>query len=136
MSMLCNHPNIIEFTGYSDTPDFCIVMKMCSYSLHQLIHSSSELEVRVVLKLAKEVAAGMAFIHQNEILHLDLKPGNILIDEYGDDPDKMTAKITDFGFATPIEGSSELDREVSGLKRARIVGMTTEYAAPEVRYLL
>ena len=102
MSLLCNHPNVIDFTGYCDSPTYSIVMKMCRYSLHQVIFSKTELEVRLILKLAYEIACGMAFIHQQEVLHLDLKPGNILIDESGDDADRMIAKITDFGFATPI----------------------------------
>ena len=45
-------------------------------------------------KVLAELAGGVDFIHQSGVLHLDLKPANVLITEIG------TLKITDFGMAT------------------------------------
>jgi Nif-specific regulatory protein len=62
-----------------------------------------------------QIASGLHHIHHLGIIHLDLKPSNILVDDDG------TAKIMDFGLA--IEGRQVLDRKIRG---------TLQYMAPEV----
>ena len=48
---------------------------------------------QAVLKLAREVSAGMAYLHSRGVVHRDVKPGNVLLDA------SWTAKIGDFGLA-------------------------------------
>lgn len=48
---------------------------------------------QAVLKLAREVSAGMAYLHARGVVHRDVKPGNVLLDA------SWTAKIGDFGLA-------------------------------------
>jgi Nif-specific regulatory protein len=62
-----------------------------------------------------QIAAGLHHIHHLGIIHLDLKPSNILVDEHG------KAKIMDFGVA--VESHQVLDRQIRG---------TLHYMAPEV----
>ncbi|HWW59732.1 MAG TPA: serine/threonine-protein kinase [Thermoanaerobaculia bacterium] len=62
-----------------------------------------------------QIASGLHHIHHQGIIHLDLKPSNILVDETG------KAKIMDFGLA--IESRQVLDRQIRG---------TLQYMAPEV----
>jgi Nif-specific regulatory protein len=62
-----------------------------------------------------QIAAGLHHIHHLGIIHLDLKPSNILVDEHG------KAKIMDFGVA--VESHQVLDRKIRG---------TLHYMAPEV----
>ena len=67
----------------------------------------------VLLKLAKGVCKGMQHIHAHGIVHLDLKPDNILIDAKHDAlPSKWNARISDFGVATesskPIPSNMQL----------------------------
>lgn len=47
--------------------------------------------------MIKGICEGLHYLHQNNILHLDLKPGNILLDE------DMMPKITDFGLSRCFE---------------------------------
>merc|ERR1712146_112950 len=55
----------------------------------------------VLLKLAKGVCKGMQHVHALGILHLDLKPQDILIDAKHDDiPSEWNARVSDFGVAT------------------------------------
>ena len=133
MNMLCHHPNIVSFTGYTDKRSYSIIMKLSSFSLHNLIFDKPGkiIDPETLLSLSIDICKGMNFIHQHEIVHLDLKPGNILVDRENG-PERMTAKITDFGFATPIDGLNQDDRAVRGLERSKVVGMTDAYAAPEV----
>ncbi|XP_030065624.1 serine/threonine-protein kinase 17B [Microcaecilia unicolor] len=72
-----------------------------------------------VIRLIYQILEGVCYLHQNNIVHLDLKPQNILlssIDPLGD------VKIVDFGMSRKIGTSSEV-REIMG---------TPEYVAPEV----
>lgn len=55
--------------------------------------SSGEIEWRKCYNIIKGVCEGLNYLHQKNIMHLDLKPGNILLDE------DMMPKITDFGLS-------------------------------------
>jgi polo-like kinase 1 len=64
-----------------------------------------------------QLAAGVSYLHENLIIHRDLKLGNLFIDE------NMTIKIGDFGLATKLAFASERKRTVCG---------TPNYIAPEI----
>ncbi len=76
--------------------------------------------LRQRLELFLQVCTAVDFAHKNLIIHRDIKPGNILIDENG------KAKLTDFGIAKLL--SEEEGREQTQLQ-SRV--MTKEYASPE-----
>ncbi|XP_016100499.1 serine/threonine kinase 17a like [Sinocyclocheilus grahami] len=72
-----------------------------------------------VIRLARQILMGVACLHQNNVVHLDLKPQNILLTSakpLGD------IRIVDFGLSRRVDSVSEL-REILG---------TPEYVAPEV----
>jgi serine/threonine protein kinase len=68
-------------------------------------------------KIALDVALGLAFLHGHEIVHLDIKSGNVLLAR------NLTAKISDVGLARFLHTQSP----------SSITGVGTfQYAAPEV----
>ncbi|KAM9345803.1 serine/threonine kinase 17a like [Symphorus nematophorus] len=72
-----------------------------------------------VIRLAKQILTGVAFLHRNNVVHLDLKPQNILLTSarpLGD------IRIVDFGLSRRMDNITEV-REILG---------TPEYVAPEI----
>lgn len=68
-----------------------------------------------VLRIGAEVCEALAYIHANGVVHLDMKPGNVLLDVVD------RAKLTDFGIA----------RAISDTAAGPTVAVTPRYAAPE-----
>ncbi|XP_043548834.1 serine/threonine-protein kinase 17B-like [Chiloscyllium plagiosum] len=77
------------------------------------------LSERDVIRLLRQTLEGVVFLHQNNIVHLDLKPQNILLTSSSPLGD---IKIVDFGLSRRVDNVGEL-REITG---------TPEYIAPEI----
>jgi serine/threonine protein kinase len=52
-----------------------------------------------ILTLLSDIAAGMAYLHCRNVLHGDLKPGNVMLKQQQGVPYNQTAKVTDFGLS-------------------------------------
>ncbi len=89
-----SHPNIVNLFGYvNQAPRIGLVLEFCKFgSLHNWISTKEELPWIEKLKWILQIAKGMRFLHNRQIIHRDLKAENILISEQG-------LKIADFGFA-------------------------------------
>lgn len=83
--------------------------------LASLLRRIGKLPRAKVIQLATQLAQGLAAAHEQQVLHLDLKPANLMIDRRGD------LKISDFGLAQ-LSSTAERDRRVAG---------TPAYMAPE-----
>ena len=98
--MKLDHPNVIKLIGVTVAPPFCIVTNYIPNGcLAELIHgktisprSTPIFRSRVML----DIARGMEYIHKMGLLHRDLKPPNVLLD------DNDRAVICDFGLARHI----------------------------------
>ena len=78
------HPNIVHFLGATFQPhDFSIALlfELCDpYDLYHLLHHHKlKLTVAQKLQLARESAAGLAYLHEKNILHYDFGSRNLLI---------------------------------------------------------
>ncbi|XP_039117118.1 serine/threonine-protein kinase STY46-like [Dioscorea cayenensis subsp. rotundata] len=90
------HRNVVRFIGASaKPPQFCIVTEyMSGGSLHDFLHKvNNVLELPLILKFALDVCQGMNYLHQNNIIHRDLKTANLLMDK------NHVVKVADFGVA-------------------------------------
>jgi len=95
-----SHPNIVAVydVGEVDGSPFIVMEYLAGGSLKQKIEGTGPLKAGEAVRVAIEVANGLAFAHSKGIIHADLKPSNILFDA------NETAKICDFGIArTPQE---------------------------------
>jgi Protein kinase domain/Putative zinc-finger len=71
-----------------------------------------------ILRVARDVAAGLASAHAKGLIHRDIKPANILIQD-----GNGRARITDFGLARTVEDP--------GLSQPGVIAGTPEYMSPE-----
>ena len=124
------HPNCVLLMGacIKDKDVVIVTELMRGGSLADALESNSKaLEpMRVKLSLLIDVANGLSYLHSANpaILHCDLKPANILLDEDRTSGFLRHAKISDFGL------SSGADQ--SGLVGEGLVFGTVAYGAPEV----
>lgn len=83
-------------------------------------HIKSEMSVELILDLAARIAEILGDIHQEGIIHRDIKPGNILYNQ-----DKDILKLTDFGIA------AEVTRKNDEVYNTEIIEGTLAYMSPE-----
>lgn len=90
-----NHPNIVTVydVGKTDQVAYMAMEFLEGAELKDIINSGKLLGVHEVVDIAAQVADGLWFAHQQEIVHRDVKPSNIMVLKGG------IAKITDFGIA-------------------------------------
>jgi len=106
--------------GYILDPPALVMPYMQEGSLHGLIQNDrGQISLQTKLKYLRDAARGVAYIHQSNVIHGDLKPQNILIDE------NNGAIVADFGI-------SKLLGRSSSKKGTATDAFTTAYAAPEV----
>jgi hypothetical protein len=106
------HPNIVEITEVNILPIPYVEMEFLKSVLADL---KTPLPVRKAAEIITGVANGLAYAHEQGIIHRDIKPQNILLDSNG------VPKISDWGMSRLI-GSSAIPT---------IAGFSLAYAAPE-----
>ncbi|WGG47473.1 Stk1 family PASTA domain-containing Ser/Thr kinase [Rossellomorea sp. DA94] len=96
------HPNIVSIYDVGEEDDlYYIVMEYVhGMTLKQYIQQHSPVNVDKAIDIMKQLTIAMSHAHQNHIVHRDIKPHNILLDEEGN------VKITDFGIAMALSATS------------------------------
>ena len=90
-----SHPNIVNVYDVGDDGGLhYIVMELVEgITLKRFIERKTKLEVKEAVGIAIQIAQGMEAAHDNNIIHRDIKPQNIIISRDG------KVKVTDFGIA-------------------------------------
>jgi serine/threonine-protein kinase len=115
-----NHANIVQVIDFSNKHLTLFMEFIEGKSLDELLAQKEILSLEESLRIISEVLAGLHYAHQHNIIHRDIKPGNIIL------TDDSRVKITDFGIAG-IVGGSEQD---SKTRQENLVG-TPSYISPE-----
>src|SRR5215210_8139766 len=92
-----NHPHVVQVYDQGHTEDgrYYIAMEhVPGGNLKDLILRRGPLDPAEAARLASQVAEALGIAHERGIVHRDVKPQNVLIDEAGD------AKVVDFGIAS------------------------------------
>jgi serine/threonine protein kinase len=114
-----NHPHIVGVidAGEDDHTPFIVFEFVEGETLKDRIRRNGRLQIPEAVAYAIEIARALAAAHAQGIIHRDVKPQNVLVDEEG------TAKVTDFGIARTLDQD--------GLTAdGRVLG-TTDYVSPE-----
>jgi len=116
------HPSLVEVESYGFLDDgrmYLVTEFVEGVVLKHYLSQRSALDVLEATRLCRRIAEALAYCHDANVLHLDLKPANIIIA----DPYEPKIKVLDFGLARITSGFR---------KRGSIArGGTVEYMAPE-----
>ena len=114
------HPGIVSVSDvFEENGTAYYVMDYIEgHSLQDIVKAEGRLTEERSLKYIREVSEALSYVHSHNRLHLDIKPGNIMID--GND----NAILIDFG------ASKQYD-EASGENTSTLMGRTPGYAPPE-----
>ncbi len=114
-----SHPHIVGVidAGEDDSRPYIVFEYVEGETLKERIRRQGRLPVGEAVAYAIEVARALGVAHARHIVHRDVKPQNVLIDEEG------SAKVTDFGIARTLD-------EEGLTADGRVLG-TTDYVSPE-----
>lgn len=118
-----NHPNVatIHDFGRVGADSFCVMEWVPGATLRSQMRPGRQWSVHKTMRVVSTVADALTYIHGRGILHLDLKPENVLVRDDGE------IKITDFGLSIPHVDAQALSD--LGLAKG-----TIEYSSPEQRH--
>ncbi|MER2027612.1 MAG: Stk1 family PASTA domain-containing Ser/Thr kinase [Solibacillus sp.] len=96
------NPNIVSIYDVGEDGDmhYIVMEYIKGKTLKQYIQEFSPLSAARSVHIMKQLTSAIAHAHENGIIHRDIKPQNILMDEEGN------VKITDFGIATSLGATS------------------------------
>ena len=114
------HPNIVIVYDLGEQDGFpYIVMEYLSGDpLDRLIRSQRPLSIGFKVNIIQQVCSALGYAHRNDVIHRDVKPGNVIVQQDG------VAKLLDFGIATQESFDGRLTRT------GHVIG-TVQYMAPE-----
>jgi predicted Ser/Thr protein kinase len=112
------HPNIVTVIdrGEQDGRQYIVFEFVDGANLKEVVRDGA-LPIDDVLDLAIQVGLALAFAHDRGLVHRDVKPQNVLLN------DERQAKVTDFGIARSVD--------VKGVTQTGTVLGTSDYIAPE-----
>jgi len=115
-----SHPNVVTVIDRGEHEDrqFIVFEYVEGENLKRLIERRGPAPVPNALELAIQIARGLAFAHQQGLIHRDVKPQNVLLNGDG------RAKVTDFGIARSLNVQR-------GMTQTGTVLGTSDYIAPE-----
>lgn len=101
------HPHIVPIYDFWREPDqaFIVMRWLEGGSIRNLLSRQPNLryEKHIVSNLIRHVGSALSFVHQHGIVHRDIKPDNILIDDFNN------FYLTDFGIALEMQKRDEVD---------------------------
>lgn len=114
------HPHVlaIHSVDASGRLPFLVMPFVQGESLQQRIGRCGPLELKEVLRIGSQAARGLQAAHEQGLVHRDIKPGNILLEN---DVDRVL--LTDFGLARAVDDAS--------MTRSGVIAGTPQFMSPE-----
>ena len=97
-----SHPNIVSVydVGQEDDTHYIVMEYVEGQNLNDIIKERAPLQTEEAVRVAIQICDALEHAHQNQIIHRDIKPHNILIGKNG------RVKVTDFGITRAVTSST------------------------------
>lgn len=97
-----SHPNVVSIydVGQEDEIHYIVMEYVEGKNLNEIIKERAPLQVDEAVRIATQICDALDHAHQNQIIHRDIKPHNILIGRNG------RVKVTDFGIARAVTSTT------------------------------
>ena len=97
------HRNIVTLydAGEYNGMPYLVLEYVAGVTLEDKLRKESRLAISQAVGIALQMLAGVSYAHERGVLHRDIKPGNLMIDESG------TPRLMDFGVAAQLDSQSE-----------------------------
>ncbi len=115
-----SHDHVITIHAIDESPEQpkIVMQYIAGRSLQQKIDAEGSLDLKEILRIGMQTAAGLAAAHAQGLVHRDVKPSNILLEN-----GIQRVKLTDFGLARAVDDAS--------LTQSGAIAGTPQYMAPE-----
>ncbi|WP_087972956.1 Stk1 family PASTA domain-containing Ser/Thr kinase [Oceanobacillus rekensis] len=97
-----SHPNIVNIydVGEEDEVLYMVMEYVDGMTLKEYIQHYGPIDVPEAMDIMKQISSAIALAHANDIVHRDIKPQNILVNNFGQ------VKVTDFGIAIALSATA------------------------------
>jgi len=121
------HTNIVQYLGTScDDSHLNIFLEYVpGGSIAGMLKQYNTFREPLIRNFVRQILEGLAYLHDRNIIHRDIKGANVLVDNKGG------VKISDFGISKRVEASTMLNQGPSGSNRPSLQG-SVFWMAPEV----
>jgi serine/threonine-protein kinase len=115
-----SHDHVVGIHAVSEANGlpYLVMQYVAGQSLQEKLDSAGPLELKEILRIGMQTAAGLAAAHAQGLIHRDIKPANILLEN-----GIQRVKITDFGLARAADDAN--------LTQSGVVAGSPSYMAPE-----
>ncbi len=123
------HPNIVPLLDYGEEGGrLFLVMPVYVTALREVMEQRGAFPLLEMAAIVSQVASALDYAHQHGLIHRDVKPENILLDENG------RALLTDFGIAKSAPSAPErlmTSGPLSAMEAGQMPIASVEYSSPE-----
>jgi len=124
MLQMLHHENVVEFQeSFVSKGNFFLVFEYVEKNLLEVLEESPQgLSPKLIRSLVFQMCKAVAYLHKNNMIHRDVKPENLLIDE------NLNLKLCDFGFARKVK----LNKHNNNIDTMTDYVATRWYRSPEL----
>ncbi len=101
------HPNVVYIhDAFEWEGTFCVALEWCDHTLHDMLEQP--LQEELAIELFRQMLAAVQYLHDWDLVHDDLHPGNVLIQQ----ADRPIVKLSDFGISAELRGAPTVRPEI------------------------
>ena len=114
------------FSSWKEDNTVYIVMEMCSKNLEQWSQQNARIEEKTLRKIIKHLCKSLSKLHKDKVVHLDIKPENILIGNSG------KFKVSDLGLVKLLKNKDDVRTLTEGDARYMAKELLQEYSFEDI----